>query len=131
MWLTGFDVPDLDTLYLFKVIKWHNLMQTIARVNRTYKGKDSGLVVDYIGIWKNISEALKQYAGKNEDTYDTEKVKITLLDLCLKIRKKYFEKNNIIYEWISLDNKNKFNKLIDGVNIIESLDSKNKDIFLL
>ena len=129
MWLTGFDVPDLDTLYLFKVIKWHNLMQTIARVNRTYKGKDSGLVVDYIGIWKNISEALKQYAGKNEDTYNTEKVKITLLDLCLKIRKKYFEKNNIIYEWISSDNKNKFNKLIDGVNIIESLDSKNKDIF--
>lgn len=129
MWLTGFDVPDLDTLYLFKVIKWHNLMQTIARVNWTYKGKESGLVVDYIGIWKNISEALKQYAGKNEDTYNIEKVKITLLDLCLKIRKKYFEKNNIIYEWIASNNKNKFNKLIEGVNIIESLDTKNKDIF--
>ncbi len=129
MWLTGFDVPDLDTLYLFKVIKWYNLMQTIARVNRTYKNKESGLIVDYIGIWKNISDALKQYAGKDEDTYDIEKVKITLLDLCLKIKIRYFENNSIINDWISLDNKNKFNKLIEGVNLIESLDLNDKDYF--
>lgn len=127
MWLTGFDVPDLDTLYLFKVIKWHNLMQTIARVNRTYKGKESGLIVDYIGIWKNISDALKEYAGKNDDSYDIDKIKIKILDLCQKIRKSFFENNNIINEWI-LSN-NKINQLINGVNLIESLEAKEKDYF--
>ena len=50
MWLTGFDVPSLATMYVFKPMKGHNLMQAIARVNRVYKGKEGGLVVDYIGI---------------------------------------------------------------------------------
>jgi type I restriction enzyme R subunit len=52
MWLTGFDVPFLDSIYIDKPIKQHNLIQTISRVNRKYKGKDKGLVIDYIGIKK-------------------------------------------------------------------------------
>ena len=52
MWLTGFDVPSLDTMYIDKPMKAHNLMQAIARVNRVYPGKSGGLVVDYIGLKK-------------------------------------------------------------------------------
>ena len=133
MWLTGFDVPDLDTLYLFKVIRWHNLMQTIARVNRTYENKNDGLVVDYIGIWKHISEALKQYADKTEDAYDIDKVKTKLLDLCLNIRKKYFDYNNIklVDEWIVSESikDQGWNILQSGVNLIENLDKDLKDEF--
>ncbi len=133
MWLTGFDVPDLDTLYLFKVIKWHNLMQTIARVNRTYNGeknKEDGLIVDYIGIWKHISDALKEYAGDSKKEFDIDKVKISLLDFCLKIKKQFFEKQeNIIISWIKSDNKEKFDWMIEGVKLIEKLSKKDKDLF--
>lgn len=52
MWLTGFDVPALDTIYIDKPIQQHSLIQTISRVNRVYTGKDKGLIVDYIGIKK-------------------------------------------------------------------------------
>ena len=58
MWLTGFDVPDLDVMYIFKKMKAHNLMQAIARVNRVYPGKESGLIVDYIGLEKALEDAL-------------------------------------------------------------------------
>ena len=52
MWLTGFDVPELDTIYIDKPIQQHSLIQTISRVNRVYPGKEKGLIVDYIGIKK-------------------------------------------------------------------------------
>ena len=58
MWLTGFDVPFLDTLYIDKPIQRHNLIQTISRVNRKFEGKRKGLVVDYIGIKKQMKLAL-------------------------------------------------------------------------
>lgn len=76
MWLTGFDVQDLDVLYIDKIIKWHNLMQAIARVNRTYEDsktkqiKENGLIVDYIGIWKFLADALNQYASGKEKAVD-------------------------------------------------------------
>lgn len=66
MWLTGFDVPNLSTLYLDKPLKNHTLMQTIARANRVYTDKVSGLIVDYIGVFRNIQKALALYAGGNE-----------------------------------------------------------------
>jgi type I restriction enzyme R subunit len=61
MWLTGFDVPHLDTLYIDKPIRRHNLIQTISRVNRKFEGKEKGLVVDYIGIKKQMNLALAHY----------------------------------------------------------------------
>ncbi len=70
MWMTGFDVPNLSTLYLDKPLKNHTLMQTIARANRVAdEGKKNGLIVDYIGVFKNIERALALYAasGTNED----------------------------------------------------------------
>ena len=62
MWLTGFDVPFLDTMYIDKPIQRHNLIQTISRVNRKYKNKPKGLVVDYFGIKSQMNKALKQYS---------------------------------------------------------------------
>ncbi len=67
MWLTGFDVPNLSTLYLDKPLQNHTLMQTIARANRVYPDKKNGMIVDYIGVFKNIKRALAMYASTNED----------------------------------------------------------------
>lgn len=67
MWLTGFDVPFLDSIYIDKPIQQHNLIQTISRVNRKFEGKNKGLVVDYIGIKKQMNLALAKY-NKDEGT---------------------------------------------------------------
>ena len=67
MWLTGFDVECLATLYIDKPMKAHNLMQAIARANRVYPGKDCGVIVDYNGMLKSLREALAQYALGDED----------------------------------------------------------------
>ena len=87
MWITGFDVPSLDTIYIYKPLQKHTLIQTISRVNRTYKGKDRGLIVDYIGIKRAMNEALKKYTGGEtsefEDTdkaVDIVKDQISILD---------------------------------------------------
>jgi len=74
MWLTGFDAPSMHTMYIDKPMKSHNLMQAIARVNRVFKGKNGGLVVDYIGIANELKAALKTYTGaggKGRGTVDT------------------------------------------------------------
>jgi len=70
MWLTGFDVPTMSTLYLDKPLKAHTLMQAIARANRVAEGKNNGLIVDYCGILKNLRKALATFAGHTggEDT---------------------------------------------------------------
>lgn len=66
MWLTGFDVPSLSTLYLDKPLKAHTLMQAIARANRVHEGKNNGLIVDYCGILKNLRKALATFAGQGD-----------------------------------------------------------------
>ena len=63
MWITGFDVPCLDTMYCYKPIQMHTLIQTVSRVNRNYPGKDKGLIVDYLGIKKKFNQAMKKYAN--------------------------------------------------------------------
>ena len=70
MWLTGFDVPELDTIYIDKPIQQHTLIQTISRVNRVCEGKDKGLIVDYIGIKKNMNLALKKYTNFERDEFE-------------------------------------------------------------
>ena len=74
MWITGFDVPCLDTMYIDKPLQQHTLVQTISRVNRVYPGKDKGLVVDYIGIKNNMHTALKRYATGETDTDSVETI---------------------------------------------------------
>ena len=68
MWLTGFDVPSMHTMYIDKPMQGHNLMQAIARVNRVFKEKQGGLIVDYIGIAENLKEALAQYTESDKKT---------------------------------------------------------------
>ena len=73
MWLTGFDVPCLHSMYIDKPMKGHNLMQAIARVNRVFKDKEGGLIVDYIGIATELKKALRAYTengGEGEPTFD-------------------------------------------------------------
>jgi type I restriction enzyme R subunit len=70
MWLTGFDVPFLDSIYIDKPIQRHNLIQTISRVNRKFEGKNKGLVVDYIGIKNQMNLALKQYSEGDKDNFE-------------------------------------------------------------
>lgn len=67
MWLTGFDVPSMSTMYIDKPMKGHTLMQAIARVNRVYKDKEAGLIVDYIGMAAELKAALKQYTKRDQD----------------------------------------------------------------
>src|SRR5690606_22536799 len=70
MWLTGFDVPFLDTMYIDKPVQEHSLIQTISRVNRKYKGKNKGLVVDYIGIKRQMNKALAQYSRVESQNFE-------------------------------------------------------------
>lgn len=75
MWLTGFDAPSMHTLYIDKPMQGHNLMQAIARVNRVYKDKDGGLIVDYIGIANDLKKALSLYTesgGKGKPAFDQD-----------------------------------------------------------
>ena len=69
MWLTGFDVPSLATMYVFKPMVGHNLMQAIARVNRVFKDKEGGLVVDYIGIAAALKQAMKDYTSRDQSNF--------------------------------------------------------------
>ncbi|WP_031566672.1 type I restriction endonuclease subunit R [Rheinheimera texasensis] len=81
MWLTGFDVPFLDTIYIDKPLQKHSLIQTISRVNRKFEGKESGLVVDYIGIKKQMNLALSQYtSGQSQSLEDISKSVIVVKD---------------------------------------------------
>ena len=94
MWITGFDVPCLDTMYIDKPLQKHTLVQTISRVNRVYEGKDKGLVVDYIGIKNNMNFALKQYAegagiGVNVETIEQS---VTMVKDELDILRRMFDK---------------------------------------
>lgn len=70
MWITGFDVPSCSTIYLDKPMKNHTLMQTIARANRNYPGKEAGFIVDYVGVFRNLQKALAIYGGGNTGAGD-------------------------------------------------------------
>ena len=75
MWLTGFDVPSLATMYVYKPMNGHNLMQAIARVNRVFNGKVGGLVVDYIGIAKALKEAMRDYTVRDRKNFGNPDIK--------------------------------------------------------
>lgn len=69
MWLTGFDVPSLATMYVYKAMSGHNLMQAIARVNRVFPGKEGGLIVDYIGIAQALKQAMNDYTKRDQNRF--------------------------------------------------------------
>ena len=77
MWLTGFDVPSLATMYVYKPMEGHNLMQAIARVNRVFRDKEGGLIVDYVGIASALKQAMNDYTVRDKKNYgDTDIAKV-------------------------------------------------------
>lgn len=94
MWLTGFDAPCLHTLYIDKPMQGHSLMQAIARVNRIYKDKEGGLVVDYIGIASQLKQALSTYTqsgGKGKPTFDQDEAAAVMMAKYEIVRQMFIE----------------------------------------
>ncbi len=94
MWLTGFDVPSLDTIYIDKPIQQHSLIQTISRVNRVYEGKDKGLIVDYIGIKNNMNKALAKYTNFETDEFEGVEQSIVIVKDQLEVLSQMFHNFN-------------------------------------
>lgn len=119
MWLTGFDVPQLGTMYIDKPMKAHNLMQAIARVNRVYKDKKGGLIVDYIGLKGWLLDALKTYTTRDQNKIsDTEELVNVLLDK-IEIIDNMF--NDFDYSnFKELNNTWKYQLIRDGANLMLS-----------
>lgn len=94
MWITGFDAPCLDTMYIDKPLQMHTLVQTISRVNRVFPGKEKGLVVDYFGIKNSMNAALKKYASGecDERSVETAEKSVTLVKDQLDILRRMFSK---------------------------------------
>lgn len=123
MWLTGFDVPCMHTMYIDKPMVGHNLMQAIARVNRVYKDKSGGLVVDYIGIGKELQKALKQYTPEDRKTtgVDTEKAVELMLEYYEKVKDMFHGFDYSGYKDESI--RNRANAIIEGMDFILKLDN--------
>ena len=135
MWLTGFDVPDLDVIYFIKRLKSYNLMQAIARANRVFPGKTYGLIVDYIGLDKALEEALTEYTDRDrknncqeikEEIYTILKEKLSILnEIFYRIDKSKFYSGDALTRFTSiqegtqliLEDKNSENLFINDLSI--------------
>jgi len=126
MWLTGFDVPFLDSIYIDKPIRQHNLIQTISRVNRKFKGKNKGLVVDYIGIKKQMNLALAKYnKGESENFEDIQESLIVVrnhLDLLAKIFNKFDSSG--YFDGTALQQLNTLNMAAEYVQLTKELETR-------
>ncbi len=126
MWLTGFDVPFLDTIYIDKPIQQHNLIQTISRVNRVFENKEAGLVVDYIGIKKNMNLALKKYSDVDSNDFeDISKMVVVVkdqLDLLAKLFNNFNSKD--YFEGTPLQQLNCLNRGAEYVQITEKTEKR-------
>lgn len=110
MWLTGFDVPSLATMYVYKPMQGYNLMQAIARVNRVFNDKEGGLIVDYVGIAAALKQAMNDYTARDKKNYgDTDITKIAY--------PKFLEKLSVCRDiFYGYD----YSKFIDGTNLERS-----------
>ena len=122
MWLTGFDVPSIHTMYVDKPMKGHNLMQAIARVNRVFKEKSGGVVVDYIGILESLKKALKQYTDNDRGNtgIDTSQAIAVMIEKIEVLRE-------IIYGYdysgyMSDSPVNRINAVVGGMNFVLGLE---------
>ena len=126
MWLTGFDVPFLDTMYIDKPIQRHNLIQTISRVNRKFEGKEKGLVVDYIGIKKQMNLALAHYNNAdNQNIEDIEQSIVVVkdqLDLLGKLFHK-FDKTGYL-SGVPLEQLKTLNQAAEFVQLTQELEKR-------
>lgn len=124
MWLTGFDVPCLDTIYIDKPIQQHTLIQTISRVNRVYEGKDKGLIVDYIGIKKNMNLALKKYTNFECDEFEGVEQAVIIVKDELEVLEQMFHSFNDrdYFEGTPLEQLNCLNRAVEYVQLSEELE---------
>src|SRR5690606_16284513 len=126
MWLTGFDAPCLHTLYIDKPMQGHNLMQVIARVNRAYKDKKGGLIVDYIGIANELKNALAVYTesgGKGKPTFDQEEAVQLMLEKYEIVTQMFNESEKFDYrEFFTLQPKERLSFPIKAANFILGLE---------
>ena len=127
MWLTGFDAPCLHTLYIDKPMQGHNLMQAIARVNRVYKDKTGGLVVDYLGIASDLKKALSFYGesgGKGDPTIAQEQAVSIMLEKLEVVSQMY---HGFAYEdYFTADTSKKLSMILAAENHILGLDNGKK-----
>lgn len=130
MWLTGFDVPSLATMYVYKPMQGYNLMQAIARVNRVFRDKEGGLIVDYVGIATALKQAMNDYTARDKKNYgDTDIAKVAYpkflekLDVCRDIFHGYD------YSKFTTGTDLERSKAITGaVNFIMALDKEDKKL---
>lgn len=125
MWLTGFDVPKLGTLYIDKPMKAHNLMQAIARVNRVYKDKKGGLIVDYIGLKKWLLDALQTYTKRDQGKIENNsKLVVEVMDKVELIRDLF--KGFYYADFSNITDKNKYEIIKAGADWILKIDETKK-----
>lgn len=133
MWLTGFDVPSLATMYVYKPMKGYNLMQAIARVNRVFQDKEGGLVVDYVGIAGALKEAMNDYTVRDKKNYgdtDIDKVALPKFQEKLLICRDIFHGYDYS-KFITGTDLDRSKAISGGVNFIVAVDKEDdKDTFL-
>lgn len=136
MWLTGFDVPSLATMYVFKPMKDHNLMQAIARVNRVFEDKEGGLIVDYIGIAKALKDAMSAYTVRDRENFSNPDIREEVyplfqekLEVCQNEFLRYLDYEDILHPQIT--DRRRADLITEGINHIyklsEELQSSFKD----
>ena len=126
MWLTGFDVPALDTIYIDKPIQQHTLIQTISRVNRVYEGKEKGLIVDYIGIKKNMNLALKKYTNFEAEEFEGIEQSITIVKDQLEILDQMFHNFNSkdFFQGSPVEQLACLNRAVEYIQLTEELERR-------
>lgn len=129
MWLTGFDVPSMTTMYVDKPMKGHNLMQAIARVNRVYKDKEAGLIVDYIGMAAELKSALNQYTNRDRDKVPDLSMALNIAIEKLEIMRDFFY--GFDYKpFFGTSNKARLDMILDGVEYVLGHEEEEKKIFI-
>ena len=126
MWLTGFDVPALDTIYIDKPIQQHTLIQTISRVNRVCEGKDKGLIVDYIGIKKNMNMALKKYTNFESEEFEGVGQSVTIVKDQLEVLGQMFHNFNSkdFFSGTPTEQLTCLNRAVEYIQLSEELENR-------
>ena len=126
MWLTGFDVPFLDSIYIDKPIQQHNLIQTISRVNRKFSNKSKGLVIDYIGIKSSMNKALKQYSKVDSNNFEDIASSVVIVKDMLDLLANIFHQfdTSDYFTGQSLKQLNCLNKASEFVQLTQDLEKR-------
>lgn len=129
MWLTGFDVPSMATMYIDKPMKGHNLMQAIARVNRVYKDKEAGLIVDYIGMAADLKNALNQYTKRDQDKIPDLSQAYGIVLEKLEIMRDCFYGFDYT-RFFGISDRERYQTLTDGLEFAFAFEEEEKKIYI-